>query len=75
MSADYRPIDCGVHDRLESAAVLRTPCRIRYRDGSSRPREVEAVIVDVYAADGAEYVDLDDGSTIRLDRLLRVEPI
>lgn len=75
MSADYEPIDCGLHDRLESHAVLRTPCRIRYRDELVRPREVEAVIVDVYASDGAEYLDLSDGSTIRLDRLLGVEPV
>lgn len=72
--APYRPIDCGVHDVLEASAVLRRPCRIGFRRSDGAVEEVRAVIADVYAHEGAEYVRLETGLVIRLDRLITVEP-
>jgi len=72
--SDYRPIDCSVHDRLEAFSVLRTPCRIRWRDASGRERASSGRILDVFARAGAEYLRLDDGTEVRLDRLREVEP-
>lgn len=72
MTADgYRPIDCAVHDVLEASSVRGTVCRIRLRDGSGE-REVLTTVDDVYARDGAEWADLGDGSTVRLDQLIEV---
>lgn len=74
MKADgYQPIDCAVHDVLEASAVRGTMCKIRFRDGSEE-REVLTTIVDVYVRDGAEWADLGDGYTVRLDRLVEVTP-
>lgn len=75
-SNDYRPIACGLHDVLEAAAVRRSLCRIRARtEAGDDVTEVTVRILDVYTESGAEYVDLDDGSTLRLDRLITVDPV
>ena len=81
MTDAYRPIDCGVHDRLEDLAVRRVLCRIRHRvpsgsgaDATGEEVEIEGRIVDVFARDGEELLRMDDGREIRLDRLLVVAP-
>lgn len=70
---DYRPISCSFHDRLESFAVLRVPCRIVFLDADGTERECVARIHDVRVRDGAEYLLVDGGPEIRLDRLRSVE--
>lgn len=69
--SDYRPIACSTHDRLEAAATLRTPMRVRWRsdDGSE---EVTGVIEDIYIESGAEYLRIA-GHAVRLDRLESVD--
>ena len=71
---DYRPIACSVHDRLEDFAVRRTSLRVQYHDADGEDRVVQGRIADLYARDGAEYMRLDDGTEIRLDRLRDVRP-
>lgn len=69
----YEPIDCGVHDVLEAAAVRRTLCVIRWTEGKD-VRRASTTIDDLYARDGAEYAVLGEGSVVRLDRLLDIRP-
>lgn len=71
--SDYQPIDCAVHDELESLATLRQTARIAYRGEGGDLRELEDRIEDIYARDGAEYLRTASGEEIRLDRLERVE--
>ena len=71
---DYEPIACSVHDRLEDFAVRRTELHVRYDDLDGRERSAGGRIVDLYARDGAEYLRLDSGAEIRLDRLRDVRP-
>ena len=69
----YEPIDCSVHDRLEALAVTRSPCRIAFLTPSGDEHSAAGRIVDVFARGGAEYIQLADGTEIRLDRLRSVE--
>lgn len=69
----YQPIDCNLHDQLESLAVQRTPSRIRYRDADGKQNEVNGTIEDVYTDEGAEYIRMTGGEVIRLDRLIQVD--
>ena len=71
--ASYQPIDCNLHDQLESLAVQRTPSRIRYLDSEGQEREATGLIEDVYADEGAEYIRVNGGEVIRLDRLILVD--
>ena len=68
---DYVPIACGVHDHLESWAVRRTPVEVVWCDGAETRRQ-RAVIEDVLARDGADWVVLGTGETVRADRLVTV---
>jgi Rho-binding antiterminator len=70
----YEPIDCSLHDRLESFATLGTRCRITFDEPSGNRREVVDRIRDVFARSGEEFIETSAAGEIRLDRLVRVEP-
>jgi Rho-binding antiterminator len=72
---EYRPVDCLLHDQLESAATLRKKVRIAFRDSTGGSGQLEDRIVDVYTRAGAEYVKLEGGREIRLDDLQEVNGI
>lgn len=67
---EYRPIDCGLYDRLEEAATLKRRVVIRYRDELGEISEIEGRIKDLQVRDGAEWMVLEDGVMIRLDHIL-----
>jgi Rho-binding antiterminator len=71
----YRLIDCDFYDRLESNATLRLICQIIYSNADAEVFEVKNQIVDVYAADKADYIRLNDGTKIRCDRLISVNGV
>jgi Rho-binding antiterminator len=70
---EYQPIDCSLHDRLESYATLRQPCRIVFRDEAGGRSESHDRIDDVFAEDGVEYIRTGSGERIRLDRIEEVD--
>lgn len=74
MEAPYNPIDCDFHDQLLSYATLRRRCNVTYRDDRGQAASAESLIQDVYTRDDAEYMKLENGTVIRLDRLMTVEP-
>ena len=71
----YRPIDCSLHDQLESAATLRKNVRITFRDSAGGSSQVDDQIVDIFTKAGAEYVKLGDGREVRLDDLQEVDGV
>lgn len=71
---DYRPIDCSLHDRMEAAAVLRTPVRLTWRADKGM-QNGQGRITDILVRDGAEYLVLEDGAEIRLDRIETFEDV
>lgn len=73
--SDYTPIDCALHDRLESIATLRAVVRIEYIDDDGGVRGADDRIADVFARDGAEYLRTGSGLEIRLDHLETVNGI
>jgi Rho-binding antiterminator len=72
MKIPYHPISCEFHDVLETLATVRRPAQIRFRADDGDVHQRRAVITDVYSRDGAEYLVLDSGETLRLDRLIAV---
>jgi Rho-binding antiterminator len=75
MIEPYAPVDCEFHDVLESLATLRKRARIVFR-GPAGDREVrDAMVTDVFVRDSAEYLQLDNGETIRLDRLIEADGV
>jgi Rho-binding antiterminator len=68
----YIPVSCDFHDELEALATLRQECRIVYSNAANELVEVQGLIVDVYAANKADFLKLKDGTEIRLDRIVSV---
>ncbi|MEI2577698.1 hypothetical protein [Scytonema sp. PRP1] len=68
----YIPVSCDFHDELEALATLRQKCRIVYSNAANELVEVQGLIVDVYAANKADFLKLKDGTEIRLDRIVSV---
>ena len=71
----YHPINCEFHDVLEATATQRRSVPIQYLDAQGMAVDVHARIVDLGARAGAEYMQLDDGSTVRLDRIVSVDEV
>lgn len=76
MSEPYRPIACALHDELQLRAMRRSLVSLRVRDDSGGgQREVRDRVVDVRTREGAEFLVLESGEEIRLDRLMEVDGI
>ena len=73
MCRTYIPVDCEFHDVLEAAATLRRVVAIDHVENEGNRRVADARIADLFARDGAEYMRLDDGSLIRLDRIVSID--
>lgn len=71
----YQPIDCNFYDRLEAWATLHTRCKIVYTGETGQMQEADRLIVNLYAREGVEYMELDNGQVLRLDQLLTVNGI
>jgi len=53
---DYCLVD-GFHDQLEALATLRQTCQISYRTVTGEIVRVQDQIVDVYAANQADFFE------------------
>ncbi len=71
----YTPISCDLHDHLLAYATLRRICVVIYTNEAGEEVDVQDQIVDVYTQSGEEFLKLQGGTVIRLDHLIRVEPI
>ena len=65
----YVAVDCGLLDRLEHWAVRGTAVDVVWDDAGETRRQ-RARVADVVARDGADWVVLSTGETVRADRLV-----
>jgi Rho-binding antiterminator len=72
---DYIPINCGFHDRLESWAVTRVDCEIEYYVDDGEVEQLTSKIKDVFSRGSEEFVQLQTGQEIRLDRIRSINGI
>ena len=73
--APYRPVSCDVHDVLEATATRRTRATIGFVDPDDAPTQASARIVDIVTRSDGEYVVLESGVEIRLDRVRSVDGV
>ena len=69
----YQPISCNFYDELEALATLRKNCEIVYRNEQEELNTTSGIIKDLYIREKVEYLLLDHGMEIRLDRLNTVD--
>ena len=69
--SDYTPVSCDIHSELELFAMRRTRIKFVLTDGDER---IEGIISDFKVEGGGEYLVLDNGESIRLDRIKTFTP-
>lgn len=73
MTTPYTPVTCDYHDVLEALATTRKVVSLIYRMEDGTERTSRSRIVDVYSRDGFDFLTLEDGEIVRLDRLVNVD--
>lgn len=73
--SDYKPISCEFHDVLESLATRHENAEVEYLNTDGETCKLNAVIRDVYARGGVEFLALSSGDTLRLDQLVSVNGV
>ena len=73
ISSPYQPINCEFRDVLESNATLGKPVRIGIRNEAGILQYHTAAITDLYAKNGAEYMSISTGETVRLDQIEEID--
>lgn len=71
----YQPINCSLYDYLEMWAVKHMTCEILYMNEHNEEVRFTKKIKDLFIKDKVEYVLWNDGSTMRLDRLIEVNEV
>lgn len=72
MEKAYKPIDCGYHDRLEAAASKRQRVSLVFLSPSGEAKNTTATIETIETSQGEEYLQLNTGESIRLDRIVKL---
>jgi len=69
----YIPINCEFLDRIEHWCIKREYSNITYRQGNfPRDLQIAGIITDIFTRNKAEFLMLDNGSEIRLDKIVSV---
>jgi len=72
-NTDYKPIDCNLYDEVILLIMRKQKIKIDYQTETGKSQEVETILKDVYAREGEEFVLLENGDKIRLDRVVKID--
>ena len=67
-SHPYQPVSCGLYDQVEVFATFRTEVELVIETEAGQ-ETIVGVIVDVNTRKDGEYLKLENGREIRLDRV------
>lgn len=73
MKKDYQPISCDFYDELEIAAMRQTSAVIVYKSDAGEEVKISEKIKTIEARSGEEFLILNKGEEIRLDRLVSID--
>ena len=73
MENKYVPISCSYYDELEILAMRKQACTVEYLADDQSAIGRHGVIADVFSKEKQEFLKLDNGEVIRLDRLISVD--
>ena len=69
MSEKYNPISCSWHDTLLHKATLKEQVSFELESGQS----LGGIIEDVYTTEKEEFLRLNSGEVIRLDKITTMD--
>lgn len=68
----YCPVDCEFTDELEHFSVLKIKVEVRYWGDDSKLAEESGLIVDITSREKQEFIKMESGVEIRLDRIYEI---
>jgi len=69
----YKPTSRDFYEELELLSVSRKQCPITFRGDNGGISNIQAQVEKLYTRDdGGEYLVLDNGLEIRLDRIITI---
>ncbi len=71
--SDYKPIDCGLYDYIESAIIKKEKVDLEFYDEAGRALKSKDLLIDVFSKDKVEYLKTYSGLIIRLDNLIKID--
>lgn len=74
MADIYKTISCQFYDKLEELAVKKIKSQIFYMDNENEIC-IEEFIVDFRTKNKEEFLILNNGTQIRLDKILKINEI
>ncbi len=73
MNDTYKPLSCSLYDRLETLSTLAKKCEISFIGPDGENLTSIGKIVDLRAVKGEEFLFLEDGTKIRLDKIISTD--
>ncbi len=73
MPKKYQPINCNYYDEIVLIIMRKRKCWIHFYNEEGQEEKIEKLILDVYAREQIEYLKLEDGREIRLDRIIALD--
>jgi Rho-binding antiterminator len=70
---DYKPVNCDFYDELEALATLKKDSEIVFRADNEAKSVIHGRIANLYIRDRVEYMKLNNGLEIRLDRIIEID--
>ena len=70
---DYQSIDCGFYDELAAAATRQQPVALQYINELRELHFATGVIDTLLTREHTEFLRLQSGQEIRLDRIIRLD--
>lgn len=70
---NYQPINCNFYDNFEAAIVQRRKVELEYRSTYGTPTKLSTRLKDLKTDRTEEYVQLENGQWLRLDRIISVD--
>lgn len=75
MKNRYKPISCASYDQLEELAVRKRLCDISYLEDNNIELSMKNRIVNIITKNKEEFLILENGTHIRLDKVIRINDI
>lgn len=75
MNKEYKPIACGLYDKLELRNLRKSKVELFFTDESNSIQTITCVIADIFSKDKVEYLKTDKELLIRLDDIIEFDGI
>lgn len=69
----YQPINCNYYDEITLLILQKKSCEVHFYNEDKKEETIEALIIDVYTRDKAEYLKLANEREIRLDDVISLD--